>query len=101
MLWKVKSLSRLRLQQSKLRWHRNRDNSTNKRRLKLSTPRIEQVTTIGGEPFKELNIVLDNCGGQNKKKMFLWFLTFIVTKRKITSVARAIFLAGGHTQKAC
>jgi hypothetical protein len=52
------------------------------------------------EPFKELNFIMDNCGGQNKNRQVLRLLHFIV-KKKIASVARAIFLVRGHTKNAC
>jgi hypothetical protein len=52
------------------------------------------------EPFKEINLVMDNCGGQNKNRHVLRLLFFIV-KRKIAKVARAIFLVRGHTKNDC
>jgi hypothetical protein len=52
------------------------------------------------EPFKELNLIMDNCGGQNKNRQVLRLLHFIV-KRKIAVVARAVFLVRGHTKNAC
>jgi hypothetical protein len=53
-----------------------------------------------GEPYKEINFVMDNCGGQNKNRQVLRLMHFIV-KRKIAVVARAIFLVRGHTKNAC
>jgi hypothetical protein len=53
-----------------------------------------------GEPFKELNFIMDNCGGQNKNRHVLRLLHFIV-KRRIAVIARAIFLVRGHTKNAC
>jgi hypothetical protein len=52
------------------------------------------------EPYKELNFIMDNCGGQNKNRHVLRLLHFIV-KRRIAKVARAIFLVRGHTKNAC
>ena len=52
------------------------------------------------EPFKEINLVMDNCGGQNKNQHVLRLLHFIV-KRKIATVAEAIFLVRGHTKNDC
>jgi hypothetical protein len=52
------------------------------------------------EPFKELNLIMDNCGGQNKNRHVLRLLHFIV-KRRIATVAKAIFLVRGHTKNAC
>ena len=42
-------------------------------------------------PFKELNVVMDNCSGQNKNRHVLRLLHLLV-KRKVTTTARAIFL---------
>jgi hypothetical protein len=52
------------------------------------------------EPFKEINIVMDNCGGQNKNRMVLRLLFYLV-KRKVATVARIIFLVRGHTKNDC
>jgi hypothetical protein len=52
------------------------------------------------EPFKEINIVMDNCGGQNKNKMVLRLLFYLV-KKKIAIDARIIFLIKGHTKNDC
>lgn len=54
----------------------------------------------GHVPAKEVNIVLDNCGGQNKNRMLLRLLFFMV-KRGLCKVARAIFLIRGHTKNDC
>jgi hypothetical protein len=51
-------------------------------------------------PFKELNYIFDNCGGQNKNRMVFRYLNLIV-KKKIATVARAIFLIRGHTKNDC
>jgi hypothetical protein len=62
----------------------------------------QQVTTAADAtgPFKEINFVFDNCGGQNKNRQVLRLLHFLV-KRRVTLVARAIFLVRGHTKNAC
>ena len=52
------------------------------------------------EPFKELNLVMDNCGGQNKNRHVLRLLHLVV-KWGIAKVARAIFLVHGHTKNDC
>ena len=52
------------------------------------------------EPFKELNIVMDNCGGQNKNRMVLRLLFYLV-KLGICIDARIIFLVRGHTKNDC
>jgi hypothetical protein len=49
---------------------------------------------------KELNLVFDNCGGQNKNNMVLRMLLLLV-KRGVCKVARAIFLIRGHTKNDC
>jgi len=49
---------------------------------------------------KELNLVFDNCGGQNKNNMVLRMLLLLV-KRGIAKIARAIFLVRGHTKNDC
>jgi hypothetical protein len=59
---------------------------------------VEESVATG--PFKEINLVMDNCGGQNKNRQVLRLLHFIV-KRRIAVVARAIFLVRGHTKNAC
>eukprot|EP00978_Attheya_sp_CCMP212_P020732 scaffold59674_cov28-Attheya_sp.AAC.1 len=51
-------------------------------------------------PAKEINIVLDNCGGQNKNRMLFRMLFFMV-KRGLCHVARAVFLIRGHTKNDC
>jgi hypothetical protein len=59
---------------------------------------VEQSVAQG--PFKELNFIMDNCGGQNKNRHVLRLLHFIV-KRRIANLANAIFLVRGHTKNAC
>jgi len=51
-------------------------------------------------PAKEINLVFDNCGGQNKNRMVFRLLHYMV-KRKLCLVARAIFLVRGHTKNSC
>ena len=50
--------------------------------------------------IKELNFVFDNCGGQNKNRMVLRMLLYLV-RRKVCDTARAIFLIKGHTKNDC
>jgi hypothetical protein len=52
------------------------------------------------KPFKELNFIMDNCGGKNKKRHVLKLMHFIV-KRGVAKKANAIFLVRGHTNNAC
>ena len=49
---------------------------------------------------KEINLLMDNCGGQNKNNMVLRMLLFLV-KLGVCKVARAIFLVRGHTKNDC
>jgi hypothetical protein len=56
--------------------------------------------SVNGQPVKEINFVFDNCGGQNKNRMVLRMLLFLVNKG-ICQTARAIFLVRGHTKNAC
>ena len=64
----------------------------------LNLKRLGVVGTL--EPFKEINIVMDNCGGQNKNRMVLRLLHYLV-KKKIAVDARIIFLVRGHTKNDC
>lgn len=56
------------------------------------------LTTPAGP--KEINFVMDNCGGQNKNRMVLRLL-FLLVKLKICFKARMIFLVKGHTKNDC
>jgi hypothetical protein len=56
------------------------------------------LTTPGGS--REINFVMDNCGGQNKNRMVLRLL-FILVKLKLCFKARMIFLVKGHTKNDC
>jgi hypothetical protein len=51
-------------------------------------------------PLKELNYVFDNCGGQNKNKMVLRQLLYLVHMGYAKAV-NAIFLVRGHTKNPC
>jgi len=61
---------------------------------------IPEDNTKPATAAKELNLIFDNCGGQNKNNMVLRMLVFLV-KRGIAKVARAIFLVRGHTKNDC
>jgi hypothetical protein len=52
------------------------------------------------KPIHEMNFVFDNCGGQNKNRMVLRLLFFLV-KLKVCTIANAIFLVRGHTKNDC
>jgi hypothetical protein len=62
--------------------------------------RLGIIAASATEPFKEINFVMDNCGGQNKNRMCLRMLFYLV-KKKICKVARLIFLIRGHTKNDC
>jgi hypothetical protein len=55
---------------------------------------------LNGESANEINLVFDNCAGQNKNRMVYRMLFFMV-KLKVCRVARAIFLVKGHTKNDC
>ena len=61
---------------------------------------LQRKGLIAGASAKELNIVMDNCAGQNKNRMVLRLLHYLV-KRKVCKIARAIFLIKGHTKNDC
>ena len=48
----------------------------------------------------EINIIMDNCTGQNKNRMVVRFL-FVLVHLKITLRARLVFLLKGHTKNDC
>jgi hypothetical protein len=52
------------------------------------------------KPANEINLVFDNCAGQNKNKMVYRMLFFMV-KLKVCRTANAIFLVKGHTKNDC
>lgn len=53
-----------------------------------------KILNSAHQPAKEINIIMDNCIGQNKNNMVLRLLFFMVS-RKLCLVARAIFLVKG------
>jgi hypothetical protein len=55
---------------------------------------------LNGKCSHEINLVFDNCTGQNKNRMVTRLLFYLV-KLKICSTARAIFLVKGHTKNDC
>ena len=69
------------------------------KQLKLSGL-VPEDNTKPATAAKEINIVMDNCGGQNKNNMVLRMLLFLV-KLGVCKVARAIFLVRGHTKNDC
>jgi hypothetical protein len=61
---------------------------------------IWKFLRIQGQMANEINLVFDNCAGQNKNRMVTRFLFFLV-KLKVRRTARAIFLVKGHTKNDC
>jgi hypothetical protein len=55
---------------------------------------------LNGITSNEINLVFDNCAGQNKNRMVYRMLFFMV-KLGICRTARAIFLVKGHTKNDC
>jgi hypothetical protein len=53
-----------------------------------------------GVTAHEINFIFDNCAGQNKNRMVMRLLFFLV-KLNIARTARAIFLVMGHTKNDC
>jgi len=49
---------------------------------------------------KEMNFVFDNCAGQNKNRMVLRMLPWLINQG-CCDIARAIFLIRGHTKNDC
>ena len=48
----------------------------------------------------EYNIVMDNCGGQNKNRMVVRFL-MMLTEIGFFKTCRMVFLVRGHTKNPC
>ena len=61
---------------------------------------FDRVGLLDGRTCNEINLVFDNCTGQNKNRMVFRMLFFLV-KLKICRRARAIFLVKGHTKNDC
>jgi hypothetical protein len=57
------------------------------------------LTTID-EKVTEINIVMDNCAGQNKNRMVIRLL-FVLVRLKLCFRARMVFLVKGHTKNDC
>ena len=66
----------------------------------LERQSIPQQQSEAAAPFKEINIVMDNCGGQNKNRHVLRLLHILV-KQRVATTAKAIFLVRGHTKNDC
>ena len=55
-------------------------------------------TSLG--PMSELNIIMDNCAGQNKNCMVIWMAAYVL-KLKYFRKINLIFLVKGHTKNMC
>ena len=51
-------------------------------------------------PGEYLTLVFDKCGGQNKNRIVLWYLLYLVESR-IYKTVESFFLVCGHTQNIC
>jgi hypothetical protein len=67
--------------------------------LLLKTLRLLNFMQEGGNQGKELNVVFDNCGGQNKNNFVLLLVPYLVEMGYFKSV-NFIFLVVGHTKNA-
>ena len=63
-------------------------------------PSTQRIITRTHRPAKEVNFVFDNCTGQNKNRMVLRLLYFMI-RMKVCRVARCLFLVRGHTKNEC
>ena len=61
---------------------------------------MERDGLLDGQTAKEINLVFDNCTGQNKNRMVLRVLFFLI-KLGVCRKANAIFLVKGHTKNDC
>jgi hypothetical protein len=57
----------------------------------------DTVGLLHDKPMKELNIIMDNCAGQNKNKMVLRLAAFLVESKYFKTV-NFIFYVVGHTK---
>jgi hypothetical protein len=53
-----------------------------------------------GAMVQQINIVMDNCGGQNKNRMVIRLL-FVLVKLRYCFKAQMVFLVKGHTKNDC
>lgn len=61
---------------------------------------LERDGLLNGRTAKEINLVFDNCTGQNKNRMVLRMLFFLI-KLHVCRRVNAIFLVKGHTKNDC
>ena len=63
-------------------------------------PTTQDIVDKDHVPAKEIHLIFDNYGGQNKNRMVLRMLSILV-KRKACIVSRDIFLTRVHTKNDC
>ena len=51
-------------------------------------------------PGERLTLAFDNCGGQNKNRMVLTYLLYLV-ESNVYKTVEAVFLVAGHTKNIC
>ena len=59
---------------------------------------VEKIEEIG--PMKEYNLIMDNCGGQNKNRMVIRFF-MMLAEVGYFKTGRMAFLVRGHTKNPC
>lgn len=58
------------------------------------------LVKVGQPPMKELNIIMDNCAGQNKNRMVIRAAPYMIESGLFENV-NLIFLIKGHTKNMC
>ena len=59
---------------------------------------VDKINEVG--PMKEYNLIMDNCGGQNKNRMVIR-LFMMLAELGYVKTARMSFLVRGHTKNPC
>lgn len=59
-----------------------------------------RMTVTGNAWGKHLVLVCDNCSGQNKNKMMIRYILYLVETKKFAKVS-LVFLIAGHTKNPC
>ena len=67
---------------------------------KFKMERYQEKCEQNEGPLLEYNIVMDNCGGQNKNRMVVRFL-MMLTEIGFFKTCRMVFLVRGHTKNPC
>lgn len=68
--------------------------------MMYQTMNLDEESRGRGAAEGTLYLTADNCGGQNKNRFFLWFLSWITLIGKENRVKLALLVAG-HTKNAC